>query len=97
MNEINFNPARPKQRSNYMLTNFVSNYDDLGRASIEHMIKNVETRETDYFDKAESQNFLNQIAYYLNMSNPIEWIFLTIFSIIVSSKYIIKKSISYNI
>ncbi len=83
--DININPARPKQRSNFMLTNFVSNYDDLGRSSIEHMIKNVDAREVDLFEKTESQNPFKKIAYYLNMSNPIEWIFLTVFSIIVSS------------
>jgi hypothetical protein len=50
------------------------------------MIKNVDAREVDLFEKSESQNPLKKIAYYLNMSNPIEWIFLTLFSVIVSSK-----------
>ena len=36
---LSFNPARPNQRSNYLLTTFASNYDDLARESVEHDTK----------------------------------------------------------
>ncbi len=78
--DFSFNPARPKQRGNYMITNFVSNYDDLGRASIEKMIKHVD-RHVDFLEKSESQGFFKKIATYLNLSNPLEWIFLFLFAV----------------
>lgn len=84
MDDFNYNPAHPKQRQNYMLTNFVSNYDDLGRASIEHMIKHVDSQNVDFLEKSESKGILNKIATYLNLSNPREWLFLFLFSIITT-------------
>jgi chloride channel 2 len=82
--DFNFNPARPKQRQNYMLTNFVSNYDDLGRASIEQMIKQVDSQQIDFLEKSESEGIIQKIAKYLNLSNPLEWIFLVFFAIAIS-------------
>jgi chloride channel 2 len=80
--DLTFNPARPKQRGNYMITNFVSNYDDLGRASIEQMIKHVD--KIDYLEKSESRSLLQRIGMYLNLSNPIEWMFLSFFAIVIT-------------
>jgi H+/Cl- antiporter ClcA len=80
--QMNFNPAQPKQRANFMLTNFVSNFDDLGRNRIESMIRNVEN--VDLLENSENKSLFQKIAYYLNMSNPIEWLFLAFFSLIIS-------------
>jgi hypothetical protein len=84
MDDLKYNPARPKQRQNYMLTNFVSNYDDLGRASIEQMIRNVESQHVDFLEKSESRGILHKIALYFNLTNPLEWIFLFFFAIVVT-------------
>ena len=65
-----------KQRQNYMLPNFVTNYDDLGRNSIEKMIEQVE-QPVDYLEKEESRGILSKIAFYLNLANPDEWIFFS--------------------
>jgi hypothetical protein len=84
MIDLNFNPARPKQRSNFVLTNFVSNYEDLRSNKIGNMIKNVEN--VDLLESLENKSIFKKIAYYLNLSNPLEWIFLALFSLIASSK-----------
>jgi hypothetical protein len=68
-----------------MLTNFVSNYDDLRSTRIGNMIKGVEN--IDLLVTSENKGIIQKIAYYLNLSNPLEWIFLAIFSLVVSSKY----------
>jgi hypothetical protein len=86
MNDLRFNPANPKQLANNMLTNFVSNYDDLGRSSIEQRIRQLNTQDIDYLEKIESRGIINKVARYLNLSNPIEWIFLFLFSIVATSK-----------
>ena len=91
---FDYNPARPKQRQNYMLTNFVSNYDDLGRPSVEQMIKDVENENNvDFLEKEESKGIFSKIAYYLNLSNPVEWAFLIFFGIVVSVFLIIYDNI----
>jgi chloride channel 2 len=82
--DFSFNPARPKQRQNYMLTNFVSNYDDLGRASMDQMIRLVGGESVDFLEKSENKGIIQKIALYLNLSNPIEWIFLSFFAIIIT-------------
>ena len=84
---MDVNPARVNQRGNYMLTNFVSNYDDLARPSIEQMIRQCDIEKNiDYLEKSESQGFFHRIAHYLNLSNPLEWIFLILLSLTVTSK-----------
>ena len=75
------NPARPNQRDNFAITNFVSNYDDLGRQSIEEIIKSAETHNFDYLEKTESGGILKKIAHYLKLANPLEWIFLFFFAV----------------
>lgn len=77
-----FNPARPDQRSNYLLTTFASNYDDIARTSVENIIKQVGQKEIR--DKESSKGIINKIAYYFHLSNPLEWIFLLLFSIVVT-------------
>lgn len=84
IDDLKHNPARAKQRGNYMLTNFVSNYDDLGRPSIEQMIRQVDSQQVDFLEKSESRGIMNKIAFYLNLSNPLEWTFLFLFSIVVT-------------
>ena len=82
--EFNFNPARPKQRQNYMITNFVSNYDDLGRASMDQMIRLVGGENIDFLEQSENKGIFQKIALYLNLSNPIEWVFLSLFAVVVT-------------
>lgn len=85
IDDLRHNPARVNQRGNYMLTNFVSNYDDLGRPSIEQMIRQIDDKnKIDYLVQSESKGILYKIAYHLNLSNPIEWLFLLFFSIVVT-------------
>jgi len=82
--DLKFNPARPQQHQNYMITNLVSSYDDLGRTSVENMIKNVDRKNIDFLEQSESKSLLHKIAFYFNLSNPLEWIFLLFFSVIVT-------------
>lgn len=81
---ISFNPARPNQRSNYLLTTFASNYDDLARESVENMIRKVDQKQSDSKDKFKSRGIINKLSFYLNLSNPLEWIFIFCFSIVVT-------------
>jgi H+/Cl- antiporter ClcA len=78
--DFSYNPARPKQRGNYMITNFVSNYDDLGKTSIEHMIKDMD-KSIDFLERSENQGVIKNISQYIHLTNPIEWIFLFFFAI----------------
>lgn len=80
--DLTFNPARPNQRGNYVITNFVSNYDDLGRGAIEKMINHVE--KVDYLEKSESKSLLQKIGIFLNLANPLEWIFLCFFAFVLT-------------
>jgi len=79
--EFSINPARPNQRENFAITNFVSHYDDLGRQSIEEIIKSAETHSFDYLEKTESKGILKKIAHYLQLTNPLEWVFLLCFAV----------------
>lgn len=88
--DFNHNPANPKQRGNNLLSNIVTNYDELNRPSIEHKIRNLHSEDIDYLEKSESRGIINKIAYYLNLSNPTEWVFLTLFAIVTTSIYISK-------
>jgi hypothetical protein len=85
--DFNHNPARANQRGNYILTNFVSNYDDLSRPSIEQMIRQVDKeKDIDYLEKSETKGFFQRISFYLNLSNPVEWLFLILLAFSISSK-----------
>lgn len=81
---LSFNPARPNQRSNYLLTTFASNYDDLARTSVENIIKKVDQKQTDTITKSKSKGIINKLAFYFNLSNPLEWTFIFCFSICVT-------------
>ena len=81
---LSFNPARPNQRSNYLLTTFASNYDDLARDSVENMIRKVDQKQSDPKYKFKSRGIINKLSFYLNLSNPLEWIFIFCFSIVVT-------------
>lgn len=81
---LSFNPARPNQRSNYLLTTFASNYDDLARESVENMIRKVDQKQSDPKYKFKSRGIINKLSFYLNLSNPLEWIFIFCFSIVVT-------------
>ena len=91
---ISFNPARPNQRSNYLLTTFASNYDDLARPSVENIIRKVDLKDALLLKTSKHKNYhstskhnkglLSKIAFYLHLSNPVEWVFIFSFSIIVS-------------
>ena len=69
---LSFNPARPNQRSNYLLTTFASNYDDLARESVENMIRKVDQKQSDPKYKFKSRGIINKLSFYLNLSNPLE-------------------------
>ena len=45
-NYLSFNPARPNQRSNYLITSFASNFEHLSRESIKEQIAKVDDIET---------------------------------------------------
>ena len=87
---LNFNPARPSQRTNFLLTDFASEYTDLERKSLNTQImsldqkkitKNIKESE---FDKKQPHNITYKIGYYLHLNNPKEWVFIIFFSIITS-------------
>ena len=84
---LNFNPARPSQRTNFLLTDFASEYTDLERKSLNTQImsldqkkitKNIKESE---FDKKQPHNITYKIGYYLHLNNPKEWVFIIFFSI----------------
>jgi len=84
------NPAKPQQRGNFIITNIVSNFDDLAMSSLTDQLKNSEqsTFTFDYLEATQNQSLTSRIAHYIHITNPIEWIFLFVFSVICSSKNI---------
>ena len=83
MEDFRYNPARPKQRENFMLTNFVSNFDDLDRPSITRMIHDADKQNINK-QEPQSKSLLHRIGFYMNLANPIEWSFLFTFSVSVT-------------
>ena len=87
---LNFNPARPSQRNNFLLTDFASEYTDLERKSLitqimsldqKKIAKNIKESE---FDKKQPHNITYKIGYYLHLNNPKEWVFIILFSVLTS-------------
>ncbi len=86
-NDFYVNPAKPQQRQNYMLTNLVSNFDDLGTSRIRDQIEDSEKNANfDYLESTQTESFTSRLLYYINLTNPVEWIFLLVFSVITTSK-----------
>ena len=87
---LNFNPARPSQRTNFLLTDFASEYTDLERKSLRTQIMSLDQKKITQniteseFDKKQPHNITYKIGYYLHLNNPKEWVFIIFFSIITS-------------
>ena len=87
---FHFNPARPSQRTNFLLTNFASEYTDLERKSLGNQIMSLDQKhkagniKESEFDKKQPHNITYKIGYYLHLNNPKEWAFIILFSIIAS-------------
>ena len=87
MNEkdyLSFNPDKPNQRANYLITSFASNYDDLSRKSLIHQINNVDKskKRNKNLDNKKENTIINKIASYFVLTDPVEWVFIFFFSII---------------
>jgi len=68
------------------LTDLAGNLEDLSSKSIrDAIINNTEEPNFDYLDRAGSRGIIKTIAYYLKMTNPLEWIFLVFFAFIITS------------
>lgn len=68
------------------LTDLAGNLEDLSSKSIRDVIINsTEEPNFDYLDKAGSRGIIKTIAYYLNMTNPLEWVFLVFFAFVITS------------
>ena len=87
---LHFNPARPSQRTNFLLTDFASEYTDLERKSLDNQILSLDQKKISQnikeseFDKKQPHNITYKIGYYLHLNNPKEWVFIIFFSIITS-------------
>ena len=87
---LKFNPARPSQRTNFLLTDFASEYTDLDRKSLGTQIISLDQKKISQnikeseFDKKQPHNITYKIGYYLHLNNPKEWVFIIFFSIITS-------------
>lgn len=79
---IKHNPADPNQRSNYLLTSFASNFDDLSHDSVKQGIINGKEEIKSVNKTNRATGFLEKIFSYFLLSNPIVWIFILFFSII---------------
>ena len=87
---LNFNPARPSQRTNFLLTDFASEYTDLERKSLRTQIMSLDQKKITQniteseFDKKQPHNITYKIGYYLHLNNPKEWVFIIFCSILTS-------------
>ena len=87
---LHFNPARPSQRTNFLLTDFATEYTDLERKSLGEQISKLDQKQRtgiikeSEFDKKQPHNITFKLGYYLHLNNPKEWAFIILFSIIAS-------------
>ena len=87
---LKFNPARPSQRTNFLLTDFASEYTDLERKSLRTQIMSLDQKKITQnikeseFDKKQPHNITYKIGYYLHLNNPKEWVFIIFCSILTS-------------
>ena len=87
---LHFNPARPSQRTNFLLTDFASEYTDLERKSLRTQIMSLDQKKITQnikeseFDKKQPHNITYKIGFYLHLNNPKEWVFIIFFSILTS-------------
>ena len=87
---LHFNPARPSQRSNFLLTDFASEYTDLERKSLGNQILTLDQKQRtgnikeSEFDKKQPHNITYKMGYYIHLNNPKEWAFIILFSITAS-------------
>ena len=87
---LHFNPARPSQRTNFLLTDFASEYTDLERKSLRKQIMSLDQKKITQnikeseFDKKQPHNITYKIGFYLHLNNPKEWVFIIFFSILTS-------------
>ena len=87
---LHFNPARPSQRTNFLLTDFATEYTDLERKSLGNQIMKLDQKQRtgiikeSEFDKKQPHNITFKIGYYLHLNNPKEWAFIILFSLIAT-------------
>ena len=87
---LHFNPARPSQRTNFLLTDFATEYTDLERKSLGEQISKLDQKQRtgiikeSEFDKKQPHNITFKLGYYLHLNNPKEWAFIILFSLIAS-------------
>jgi hypothetical protein len=79
------NPENTKQRHNFLLTNIVTHFDDIGTQSTLDKIKNAE--KSDGPETFRDKSLIQKMTYYFHFTNPLEWLFLTVFSVVVTSIY----------
>ena len=89
MRQNKSNPARPSQRTNFLLTDFATEYTDLSRKSIENQILSLDTKnegniEESRFDKKQPHSITLKFGYYFHLNNPKEWLFIIEFTILAS-------------
>ena len=65
------------------ITEITGNMEDLSNKSIRELI-NSEDINFDYIVKTGSKGIIKNIASYLNMTNPLDWIFIVFFSFIIT-------------
>jgi hypothetical protein len=90
-NEIELPEKDKKEEDSFQQRKPVSiidfgNLDDLANISIENKFNNIPHNDSMGYDYLEqtSKSVLKTIAYYLNTANPIEWIFIVFFSMVLT-------------
>ena len=96
MNVFEDNPALPKKRGNLMLTNLISNYDDLKGQHLEDMVKQIEVGQSEVLDDDHKKSLSQRVYFYLNLANPKEWLLLLFYSVVVTSFIIIIDTIAFS-
>jgi H+/Cl- antiporter ClcA len=79
--ELSFEPRKPLS-----IIDFASNLDDLANTSLEDKIRsmnNTNEFQVDYLERT-SKSILKTIGYYLNTTNPLLWVFIVFFSLVLT-------------
>lgn len=81
-----FNSLKSSSRKPVNITDFAGNLDDLANTHLEDKLKHLNTHENvevNYLEKT-SKSIKKTIAYYLNTANPLEWIFIVFYSMVLT-------------
>lgn len=79
-------PPNSIQKHRLRLTDVAGDLDNLTNNHLRNRFADQEPTKTDWLEASSSKSIIKLIAYYLKMTNPIEWAFILFFSAVITGK-----------